>query len=50
MKHLKVEDRAACTDGDVTDWDADALLVEDPRDVDCQRCIVAHDPRATPIA
>lgn len=41
-----LQDRAACTPGgDVTDWDPEAILTEDPHEVDCQRC-VQRDPRA----
>lgn len=59
MKHLRLNatvvvdgllrDRAACTpDGDVTGWDSEAILTDDPHEVTCQRCVL-RDPRARPV-
>lgn len=48
-KHLLVNGHAACTpNGDVREWNPEAILTEDPAEVTCQRCVM-HDPRAVPV-
>jgi hypothetical protein len=50
MRHLKVDGGAACTpDGEVRDWNPDAILTSDPAEVDCQRCVL-QDPRARRVS